>query len=215
MNDDDLITTVRESFAHIHTATQVEQILRHGRAVRARRRIPVLTGAAAAMAGAALAVTTLLPGGHPPGSRPAPQSTVQLAAWTVTRQPDGTIRVTIRELRDPAELQRQLRADGVPASVTLTGQENPSCRPYPASAQLRKRVLSITFDIVPVQHQGPPPSTSPPQPNLVLVFHINPSALPRGAGVQIATSYTPVRPGLAQSTIGSGLVYASPRCTGG
>jgi hypothetical protein len=168
----------------------------------------------AAAAGAALAVITLLPGGHQPGPRPSPPPTAQLAAWTVTKQAGGIIKVTIYELRDPAELQRQLRADGVPASVTLTGQENPSCRPYPASAALRKRVLSITFDVVPVQHQGPPPSTSPPQPNLVLVFHISPSALPPGAGVQIATSYSPVRPGLAQATLGSGLVYASPQCTG-
>ena len=124
------------------------------------------------------------------------------------------IRVTIRELQNPAELQSRLRADGVPASVTLTGQENPACRPYPASATLQKRVLSITFDVIPLPHQGPPPSTSPPQPNLVLVFHINPSALPPGTGLQLATSYTPVRPGLATSTIRHDLVYASPQCTG-
>ncbi|HEY6310797.1 MAG TPA: hypothetical protein VIY52_08320 [Streptosporangiaceae bacterium] len=210
MNDNDLITMVRESFTDIRSATPVQQIQRHGRAVRARRRIPLLAGAAAAAAGAVLAVTALLPGAH----QPSPQPTAQLAAWTVAKQADGTIRVTIFELRDPAELQRQLSADGVPASVTLIGQENPSCRPYPASAALRKRVLSITFDIVPLLHQGPPPSTPPPQPNLVLVFHISPSALPPGTGVQIATSFTPVRPGLARSSIASGLVYASPQCTG-
>jgi hypothetical protein len=215
MNDNDLITMVRESFTDIRSATPVEQIQRHGQAVRARRRIPLLTGAAAVAAGAVLAVTALLPGGHQPVPRSSAAPTAQLAAWTVTKQADGTIRVTVFELRDPAELQRQLHADGVPASVTLTGQENPSCRPYPASAALRKRVLSITFDIVPLTHQGPPPSTSPPEPNLVLVFHINPSALPPGTGVQIATSFTPVRPGLAHSSIGSGLVYASPQCTGG
>jgi hypothetical protein len=215
MNDNDLITMVRESFTDIRSATPVEQIQRHGRAVRARRRIPLLAGAAAAAAGAVLAVTALLPGAQQPSpQQPSPQPTAQLAAWTVAKQADGTIRVTIFELRDPAELQRQLSADGVPASVTLIGQENPSCRPYPASAAQRKRVLSITFDIVPLPHQGPPPSTSPPQPNLVLVFHINPSALPPGTGVQIATSFTPVRPGLARSSIENGLVYASPQCTG-
>ena len=214
MNDNDLITMVRESFTDIRSATPVEQIQRHGRTVRARRRIPLLTGAAAAAAGAVLAVTTLLPGTHQPSPRPSAAPTAQLAAWTVARQPDGTIRVTIRELQNPAELQRRLRADGVTASVTLTGQENPACRPYPASAALQKRILSVTFDIIPLPHQGPPPSTSPPQPNLVLVFHINPSALPPGAGLQLATSYIPVRPGLATSTIRHGLVYASPQCTG-
>ena len=214
MNDDDLITIVRESFTGLRTTTPVERIVRRGRAVRARRRIPVLTGALAVVAGAALAVTTLLPGGHQPSPRSSPRPAAQLAAWTVTRQPDGTIRVTIRELQNPAELQRELRADGLPASVTLTGQENPACLPYPASLALRKRVLSITFDIIPLQRQGPPPSNSPPEPNLVLVFHINPRALPAGIGLQLATSYTPVRPGLATSSIRDGLVYASPQCTG-
>ena len=214
MNDDDLITLVRESFTGLHAATPVGQILRRGHAVRTRRRIPVLTGALAVAAGAALAVTTLLPGGHQPSPRPSPRPAAQLAAWTVTRQADGTIRVTIRELQNPAELQSRLRADGAPASVTLTGQENPACQPYPASAALQKRVLSITFDVIPLPHQGPPPSTSPPQPNLVLVFHINPSALPAGTGLRLATSYTPVRPGLATSAIRHGLVYASPQCTG-
>lgn len=214
MNDDDLITLVRESFADLHATTPVEQVQRRGHAARARRRIPVLAGALAVAAGAALAVTTLLPGGHQPTRPPGTLPSAQLAAWTVTRQADGTIRVTIRELQNPAGLQRRLRADGVPASVTLTGHPNPACRPFPASPALRKGVLSITFDVIPLPHQGPPPSTSPPQPNLVLVFHINPRALPAGTGVQLATSFIPVRPGLATSTIRYGLVYTSPPCTG-
>jgi hypothetical protein len=213
MNDDDLMTIVRHSFTDLHSITPVEKILRRGRAVRARRRIPVLAGALASAGAAVLAVTTLLPGAHQPAPQPSTPP-AQLAAWTVTRQADGTIRVTIFELRDPAELQRQLRADGVPASVTLAGQENPACRPYPASPGLRKKVLSITFDVIPSSHQGPPPSNSPPQPNLVMVFHINPRALPAGTGVQIATSFSPVRPGLARASLGSGLVYARPQCTG-
>lgn len=94
----------------------VEQIVSGGRAVRARRRIPGMAAAVAGAAGAALAVTALLPAGHQPG--------IRLAAWTVARQADGTVHVTIRQLRDPAGLQRQLRADGVPASVTFFGQPN-------------------------------------------------------------------------------------------
>jgi hypothetical protein len=64
-----------------------------------------------------------------------------VAAWTVARQTNGSIQVTIRELRDPAglqatlrdpaSLQATLRADGVPASVTFSGQPNPACRGYP------------------------------------------------------------------------------------
>ena len=122
MNDGELITAVREPFTAVHSATPVEQIVSRGRAVRARRRIPGVAAALAVAAGTALAVTALLPSGH--------QRAAQLAAWTVARQADGNIRVTIHELRDPAGLQRTLRADGVPVSVTFTGQANPACQPY-------------------------------------------------------------------------------------
>ena len=70
----------------------------------------------------------------------------QLAAWTVARQADGSIKVTIRELRDPAGLQQRLRADGVPASVTFSGQQNPACRGYPgggSQSQRRQRLSSV------------------------------------------------------------------------
>lgn len=52
---------------------------------------------------------------------------VAAAAWTVAKQADGNIHVTIRQLRDPAGLQRTLRADGVPAIVTFASHRHPSC----------------------------------------------------------------------------------------
>jgi len=61
MNDDDLITAVRDSFTDVHSATPVERIVSRSRAVRARRRIPGLAAALAVTAAAALAVTALLP----------------------------------------------------------------------------------------------------------------------------------------------------------
>ena len=61
MNDDDLITAVRDSFTDVHSATPVERIVSRSRAVRARRRIPGLAAALAATAAAVLAVTALLP----------------------------------------------------------------------------------------------------------------------------------------------------------
>jgi len=62
MNDDDLITAVRDSFTDVHSATPVERIVTRSRAVRARRRVPALTAALAVTAAAAVAVTSLLPG---------------------------------------------------------------------------------------------------------------------------------------------------------
>jgi hypothetical protein len=55
------------------------------------------------------------------------EPSAQLTAWTVTKQADGTISVTVRELSDAAGLQHSLRADGVPATVTFESQQNPAC----------------------------------------------------------------------------------------
>jgi hypothetical protein len=191
MNDDELITAVREPFTAVHSATPVEQIVSRSRAIRARRRIPGVAAALAVAAGTALAVTALLPSGHQPAAQPA--------AWTVAKQADGNIRVTIHELRDPAALQRTLRADGVPASVTFTGQSNPACQPYGSGGShlLESMVTAL-----------------PGHGNLrVLVIH--PSAFPAGAGLAIAAGHPGQSPrgGGVELTIGPP-VKASPQCTG-
>jgi hypothetical protein len=187
MTDDDLITLVRKQRASVQMTTPVEQIIGRGRALRARRRIPGLAaGALAVAAAAALAVTALLPAGH----RAGPQPPAQLTAWTVTRQADGTITVTVRQLRDPAGLQRTLRADGVPASVTFFGHEPRACQRYPKmSAVLMTEVFG---------EHGPP-----------LVIH--PKALPQGVGVQLNPGH--YRHG-GPIALAAGLVQASPGCTG-
>jgi hypothetical protein len=188
MNDNELITALREQRDKVPMNTPVEQIISRGRAVRARRRIPRVAGALGAAAAVAFAVSVALPAGHP-----ASEPRAQLAAWTVARQADGSIQVTIRELRDPAGLQRTLRADGVPASVTFTGQENPACQPYLGAggnmavsdrAWRRDRILVI-----------------------------RPSALPSGTGLQIYPFFYP-GPGGSFVYVAWGLVQASPQCTG-
>ena len=195
MNDDELITAVREPFTAVHSTTPVEQIVSRSRAIRARRRIPGVAGALAVAAGTALAVTALLPASHQP-SHPA---RAQLAAWTVVKQADGGIRVTIHELRDPAALQRTLRADGIPASVTFIGQSNPACQPYGSGGSHLLRSMVTTL---------------PGHGNLrVLVIH--PSAFPAGAGLAIAAGHPGQSPrgGGIELTLGPP-VTASPQCTG-
>jgi hypothetical protein len=183
MNDDQLITAVKESVTGVHMHVPTEQIVSRSHAVRARRRIPGLAAALAVAAGVAVAVIALLPASHQPS--------VQLAAWTVAKHADGMVSVTIRELRDPAGLQRTLRADGVPANVTFFGQLPRSCQRYSAGRALINRVFTV-------RHAGRFP---------VMVIH--PSALPDGAGVEIS-------PPAQQPTISVaiGLVRASPQCTG-
>jgi hypothetical protein len=185
MNDDELITLVREQRTKVQMTTPVEQIISRGRAIRGHRRIPGIAGAVAVLAGTAVALA-LFPSGHQPGH---PLS-ARLAAWTVTKQ-DGNIYITVRELRDPAGLQKTLRADGVPASVSFYGQQNPSCQAYRASQAVMNQVF--------------PSPAPPPRPRVV----IDPAALPSGLGVQLAGNFGPHGIGM-----GVALVQASQQCTG-
>ncbi len=139
MNDNELITAVKESVAGVHMHLPTEQIVSRSRTIRARRRIPAVAGALAVVAGTALALTTLLPSSH----RPDQHAPAHLTAWTVVKQGNGDIRVTIHELRNPAGLQSTLRADGVPATVTFTGQQNPACQPYSQGGTRSQRRLLL------------------------------------------------------------------------
>ena len=197
MNDHELITALREQRGKVPMDTPVEQIIRRGRAVRARRRVPQVAAALGTAAAAAFAVSLALPASHP-----ASEPHAQLAAWTVARQPDGSIKVTIRELRDPAGLQQRLRADGVPASVTFSSQQNPACQGYPGggSQSQRRQLLGSVV-------------TAPATARDVMVIH--PAALPSSAGLQIYALFQHY-PGQRGSFEGFSvrLAQASPQCTG-
>jgi hypothetical protein len=195
MNDNELITALREQRGKVPMDTPVEQIIRRGRAVRARRRVPGVAGVLGMAAAAAFAVSMVLPASHS-----ASEPRAQLAAWTVARQTDGSIEVTIRELRDPAGLQRTLRADGVPASVTFTAQQNPACQGYPGggSQSLWRQLLGSVAR--PAAGRG------------VMVIH--PSALPSGGGLQIYTLFQNYPGPHGSFQVAVGLVQASPQCTG-
>ena len=121
-----------------------------------------------------------------PASHPASAPGAQLAAWTVARQADGSIQVTIRELRDPGGLQQRLRADGVPASVTFSGQQNPACQGYPGggSQSQRRQLLGSVV-------------TAPAAGRDVMVIH--PAALPSGAGLRSTPSSGTTRGSVAVS----------------
>jgi hypothetical protein len=183
MNDDELLAKIREQRATIPMAVPVEKIIRRGRIVRARRRVPVV----AMLAAAAVAAIVLQPSGHPAGTG------IQLAAWTVVKQTDGTVDVSIRELRNPNGLQRALRDDGVPASIIFedssNAQPNP-CQSY-GHPELLQKVITLTAPEHPEQN--------------AIAMTIQPAALPSATGIQIITS---------QANVGVHLVAASRACTG-
>jgi hypothetical protein len=143
MTDEELITMVREQRTSVPMTIPVEQIISRGDTVRARRRIPGIAGALAAAAAAAIAVAALLPAGHQANRQPP----IQLAAWTVVKHADGTVVVTVRQLRDPAGLQRTLRRT--------------ECRP-PSPSPVRSRAPAVTTRSTPRCCTGSSASISRP-----------------------------------------------------
>jgi hypothetical protein len=146
-----------------------------------------------------------------PASRPAShRAHAQLAAWTVVKQADGTIFVKIRELRDPAGLQATLRADGVPASVVF----------YPGHPVEQSAWSFVHFKNNPCQEysggENQAQNVLTGQDPLRVGFTVHPSAIPRGAGVQIVANsnvgYYPQPQG--PMALFEWLVQASPQCTG-
>jgi hypothetical protein len=192
MNDDELITLVREQRAMVPMTTPVDEIIGRGRAVRARRRVPRLAGALAAAAGAAAAVALLVP-----GTRPA---ATQLTAWTVTRQADGNVDVTIRQLSDPAGLAAALHGAGVPAYVAFADPVPARCAQYPVSQSQQQAIYQF----------------QPGDGSVALV--IDPSAIPGGAGLffldvpATALNGTPPFPVVDGRSVHIGVVQGSSTC---
>jgi hypothetical protein len=191
----DRLAEVRDSLGEAYPSIPVTEIIARARRHRVRRRlISGMTGVLVLAAGAAVAVTELMPASHPASHQPR----VQLAAWTVVQQPGGIIHVTIRELRDPAGLQATLRADGVPASVSFGNGQQTACLPYPGGGFTTSANPALINSVFP----GPG-------------VNIRPSALPSGTGVLLAfTQRSHPQPGVPLIAIEVAVVQASQQCTG-
>jgi hypothetical protein len=172
---------------------------------RHRRRFAfAVAGGGLLAAGAAAAALALSAGG--PAHPGAPLRSFVTAAYTVRPGQDGTITITIKELKDPAGLQRALAADGIPALVryvpvrnlsgTYHGQTysgvSPVCQYYglPLAAGAEFKAVG------PVVGGGG-------------LFWIRPSAMPKGTVVFIQDS-----PGKLGNIAGIDLLTSSklPRC---
>ena len=180
MNDNDLLTAVREDFAGVRMNTEAGAILAGGGTLRRRRRLAYGTGAAALAAAAAISAASLTAGS------PGTASHAELTAWTVQEQPNGTIDVTIHDLLNLAGLQQKLSADGVPAEV-ISGTQ------YPAGCVDRE---AMTRDMASVITLGPAVPDG-------YAFVIHPAAIPSGSKLLLdVTHLTTVTSGGTTTTGG-------------
>ena len=155
-DDDDLLDTMRSEFAHVKLGASMDDVVARGRRLRRRRAWSAL-GAGTGSAAAVIALTFSLAG---PGALPGNTTHVTLAAWSVTVGPRGTVKLTIRNLRearhDQARMREALRAAGVPA-VVQTGLAR-GCRP---TETIQQAII--------LRHDG------------TITFKIEPGKLPKGA----------------------------------
>jgi hypothetical protein len=219
MNDSEVLTVVRESLSGIHLNAPLETAVRRGRVLRARRRALAVAGVAgtAAVAGIA-AVAIAVPGrtaGAPSeagpgtsvgGSPRATGSGAALEAWTVTRGPNDTVTVTIRQLYDATGLQSALRADAIPARVEfqpgIPSDNPPLPRGCTAPAMSDSENAGLQAKIL-------GPGMMNPQTGVALSIH--PEAIPAGIGIFLAVN---AAPGQTEFGWGLDLVTASSSCTG-
>jgi hypothetical protein len=134
MNDDEIlarawesVSATRATLAGLHMDAPLQAILARSQARRVRRLRQGLGGTAAVTAVATLALT--LPSGEPGVT--ARQVHVNLAAWSVNTTPDGTVTFAMRNVSDPARLQRVLARAGVPALVRYGEICQPHRSPLP------------------------------------------------------------------------------------
>jgi hypothetical protein len=216
-SDYDVLRAVSDSLSRVCVAQppRPEAVMASGRARQHRRRAYGMTAALAAAAAVAAAVTvTALPGsGHPAGPAAGPAASARLAAWTATRQADGDVHVTIKELSDPAGLQNTLRADGVPASVTFLSQPDLACSLLGFGPGLLEKIFPGSAPGVVHHLSGGLALGTGGKAGGDMV--IDPSAIPSGTGLELAFSRIDgSTPGHFTILSRVALVRASQQCTG-
>jgi hypothetical protein len=184
-----------------------------GAAQRSRRRrlaVPALIGVAAAAVAAAV-VLALVPG-SPARHGGSQGGGATLAAWSVVKEKHGLLRVTIRELRDPAGLQQMLRAAGVPVNVRFL---NHHFTPTTSTRDLPKGCLNPRMsDEANAKLQGKIMPMDPLPVGSVAV-NIRPSAIPHGIGLYVkAWAASPGTQSGPYLDLQIDLVQATPQCTG-
>ncbi|WP_328475524.1 hypothetical protein OHA21_19545 [Actinoplanes sp. NBC_00393] len=193
IKDDDLYARMRSEFEPMRLGDSVADITARGRRLRRRRH----TVGALGLAAAAAATTLGLALGSPAPDRPAP---APVAAWSVDTQPDGSVRLTIRQLTDADQLSAALNRAGVPAKVEFKqlrpGQTAGCAEDDQAESPLLLRVM--------------PMQPSPPDGD-EQVFTIRRDRMPAGTSLHFVIMEQPGDSGARSRSVHSRLVIGTPR----
>lgn len=168
---DDVLDTVKESLAGVHMRTPVETIVASGRTRRRHRRSALTAAGALAVTGLTAGALALSGSGAAPPVRAGGDSGgnsgsgVQLAAFSVVSNPNGTATVTLVKGPgiNPDSLSRALGGAGVPAIIRVGS----FCRSH-GDAPKASGVL-----------------TSERRSDGSVILVINPKAMPRGTELSI------------------------------
>jgi hypothetical protein len=217
MDDNDLLAAVREDFTGVQMGTPTEAILADGASLRRRRhrRLAYGSGVTALAAVAAIGGVTLTSGGA--GSSGAHDA--QLTAWTVQKEQNGTISVTIRDLRNLAGLEQKLKADGAPAEVISDTRYPAACVDNNAMAEDMASVITIGSKVPDqyafVIHPAAIPSGTRlllDVTHLVTVTSAGVTTTVGGVGDSLWGFSASMRDGVGEVSAGMGLVHASDNC---
>jgi hypothetical protein len=177
---------------------------------RRRRRFVLTATVATACAGAVAATVLLTQGGGQPARTPH-QARPAGPAWTVSQLSGKAVKVTVRQLDNPAELQRTLWADGVPAYVrvvplhekqssrTVHGHRVTDTSVGPACTYMRPVPSSVPV-------RGALTNTEPSGGLDGTAFIVHPAAIPRGYALTIE-AVRPADPATQRRMAASGVTY--------
>ncbi len=179
MNDQELITAVRQSVHGVRMTVPADQIVSRSRAIRASGHRRLAAGITAVAAAGSVVLGLSLSGAL--GAAPnGGTGTIRTAAFTLTRNANGTDTLTLSnsQMLDPAALQQALAQHGIRALVK-TGTY---CSSHPAAPD----PSSIGVLTVQLANGTPLPGPSPavkPHASFVpadTVTVISPKAMPSG-----------------------------------
>jgi hypothetical protein len=187
MNDQELITAVRQSVHGVRMNVPAEQIVSRSRAIRARGHRRLAACLTAATAAGSVVLGLGLSGAH--GAAPNGGTgtihgtgTIRTAAFTLTRNANGTDTLTLThsQIFDPAAFQQALAQHDIPALVK-TGTYCTSNPPAPDPASIG--VLSLRAPVKQEPPRGVFTHLTPSEMNRIAAGTrtvINPAAMPTG-----------------------------------